>query len=143
MVKYLLVVAVFLALLAAFYSGLFIGRSKPEPPRGLRHPPAAGYWNYPGPKELSRSGGGDGLVAVLSTPDDLDAGARFSHQQICRAGGLSADTFDLKTVGIGSAGYAGGTYYYASDSTRPDGGPRKVRSVVFEVCSKSFDLTVF
>jgi hypothetical protein len=144
MVKYLLVgLAVFLAVLAAFYSGLFIGRSKPGPPPGLPPPPSADYWNYPGSKELKRSGGEESLLAVLTTPDDFDEVARFYHQQISKATGLSAGPFDPQTVGIGSAGYAWGSYCYASDSTRPEGGPRKVRSLVFEVRSRSFDLTVF
>jgi hypothetical protein len=144
MLKYLLVGVVFLlAMTASFYGGLFIGLAKPEPPPGLAPPPPADYWTYPGSKELMRAGGQKDFLAVLVTPDDFDAVARFYQQQISQATGLSDGNFDPQGAGISGAGFASGNSRYASDSRRPDNTPRNVRVFSFEVQSQGYDLTVF
>src|SRR5262245_62419233 len=105
MLKYVVVGVLFLlAVTAAFYGGLFIGLGKPPAPQGVPPPPAAEHWTYPGSKELMRSGGQTDFLAVLTTPDDLDAVARFYHRQISQANGMPEGIFDAQHTGLSNTG---------------------------------------
>jgi hypothetical protein len=144
MLKYVLGGLVFLlAVTAAFYAGLFIGRARPEVPLGVPPPPPADHWTYPGSKELMRSGGQANFLSVLTTPDDLDAVARFYHRQICQANGMPEGNFDPQHTGLSSTGFAWGSYCYAADADQPADAARKARVFTFEVRSQSYDLNVF
>jgi hypothetical protein len=144
MTKYVLgVVVFFLAVAAAFYGGLFIGRAKPDGPLGVPPPPAAEQWTYPGSKELMRAGGQEDFLAVLTTPDEFDAVARFYHRQISQANGMPEGNFDPQHTGLSSGGFARGTYCFATDADQPDKTAQKARTVTFEVRSQSYDLNAF
>ena len=141
--KYVLVgIAFFLAVTAAFYGGVFVGRAKPGLP-GVPPPPPADHWTYPDSKELMRSGGQETFLAVLATPDDFEAVARFYHRQISQASGLPEGNFDAQRAGLSSIGFGGGSYCYAVDAGQPDGKPRKAQAATFEVRSQAYDLNVF
>jgi hypothetical protein len=144
MMKYVLVgVAFLLAVTAAFYAGVFTGRTKPEATPSVAPPPAPEQWTYPGSKELMRSGGQANLLALLTTPDDLDAVARFYNRQICQVNGMAEGNLDPQHTGLSSTGWGGGTYCYAVDADQPDQVARKARVATFEVRSQSYDLNVF
>ena len=141
--KYVLVgIAFFLAVTAAFYGGVFVGRAKPDTP-GVLPPPPADHWTYPDSKELMRSGDQEKFLAVFVTPDDFDAVARFYHRQISQAGGLPEGNIDALRAGLSSSGFGRGTYCYAVDAGQPDGKPRKARDATFAVRSQGYDLNVF
>jgi hypothetical protein len=143
MVKPILVgVAFFLAVLAAFYGGVFIGRAKPDPPPGVT-PPTPDSLIYPGSNELKRSGDAKNFLVVLTTPDDFDTVAHFYRQLVSSLTGVSNNGFDPKTLGSSGGGGGLGSYRIASDSTQPDGKSRKVRILTFEVRQQGHNVNVF
>jgi hypothetical protein len=143
MAKYIFLgVAFFLAVLASFYGGIFIGRAKPDPPPGVT-PPTADSLIYPGSNELKRSGDAKNFLVVLTTADDFDAVAHFYQQQVSSLTGVRDDSFDPKTLGISNGGGGLGSYRIASDSAQADGKPRKVRILTFEVQQRGCRLYAF
>ena len=144
MVKYILAgVVFFLAVAVAFYGGLFIGRTKPDPPLGLPRPPAEDHWTYPGSALVARTGLNQSVFTILATPDDFDSVARFYSDRIGATTGLG-DNFDPQRNETVTRGFAWGTYTRASDSRQMTDGvsPRKVRVWAFEVRSQVYDLNV-
>ncbi len=144
MLKYVVGGVVFLlAVAAAFYGGLFIGRARPDAPLGVPPPPPAEHWTYPGSKELMRSGSHNDFLSVLTTADDLDAVAHFYHRQITRANGMPEGNFNPQGTGLSNTGWGWGSYCYATDAGPPDKAARKGRVAAFEVRSHGYDLDVF
>jgi hypothetical protein len=135
-------VVFFLAVLAAFYGGIFIGRAKPDPPPGVT-PPTADSLIYPGSNELKRSGDAKNFLVVLTTPDDFDTVARFYRQLVSSLTGVSNNNFDPNTLGSSGGGGGLGSYRIASDSTQPDGRPRKVKILTFQVQQRGCRLNAF
>jgi hypothetical protein len=143
MAKYILLGGVFfLAVLASFYGGIFIGRAKPDPPPGVT-PPTADSLIYPGSNELKRSGDAKNFLVVLTTPDDFETVASFYRQWVSNLTGVSNNSFDPNTLGSSGGGGGLGSYRIASDSTQPDGKPRKVKILTFEVQQRGCRLYAF